>query len=330
VDTGVTVPDVSFRRPSRLLTQLLPAVAALLALACWALAALPFVLDPLPQPPPEFRDNDRAKMLFDAAVIAPDRVAPFRPGAEAPHRLALGYAVFGCLFAANAWMLPRLTRLRPAPSGNSTALAILGVLIILLVTAGLVALGYRPLIVVVRLLGGQFGEGFARDEPERAWAGFWWIACGGLLLLLDLVLLGTVVAARFGVGGVALLPPGQVAPLRDGAGLSRIKWLGVVSAGCSPLYVALLALPPSGSPPAPLEVLVGLFKFALVIVGVPLTALFCAWVLEWVPRNLLDDKKAEQGRKAPPPFPASQAIQAAEPEADLGIKAASSDEPDRG
>jgi hypothetical protein len=318
VDAGVTVPDGCFRRPSRLLSQILPGGAALLALACVGLAALPFVLEPLPVPPQVA--NDVAKKQFEAAFVAPDRLAPLRRGARAPLTLAFCYAVFGCLFAANVWMLPRLQRLTAVPGSSGMAAAILAVLVILLATAAFVALGVRPVLAAARLLGGRYGEGYDEDGLARFGIELWWVLSGGVLLLLDVTLLATVTLAGFRIGGAALLPRGQVAPVRVD-GLWRLRWLGAGALGCFVAYVALLAVPTPVGSPMGAKALPAIGQLAAGVGGVALTWLFGIAVFEWMPRHLQAD--------APPaavPPPRSQAIQQ-DTAVGRGVKAP---EPDRG
>jgi hypothetical protein len=319
VDAGVTVPDVRFRRPSRLLSVILPGVAALLALACWGLATLPFVLEPLATIP-QIADDAVAKKRFEAAFVATDRLAPLRPGAFAPLTLGFSFALFGCLFAANAWMFPRLPRLVPVRGSTNTAAALLGVLGILLVVAALVALGFRPLLTTARLVGGRYGEGYDEDEIARTGIAVWWVLNGGVLLLVDVALLATVALASFRIGGAALLPPGQVVRVSV-EGLSRIRFLGAVSLVCLVAYVVLLAVPPSTGPPSLANAWPGVARFVVVIVGVPVTWLFGLVVFEWVPRHLLADAQPASAPAARP-----QAIQTGTG-VEQGIK---QPEPDRG
>jgi hypothetical protein len=289
VDAGGAAPDVSLRRrPSWLLTRLLPGVAAVLALGCWALALLPYVLDPLPRGRATF-----GHVEFDPAV-AGDRFAPFRPGAGGRPGLVAAYVVYGCLFAANVWMLPRLTRLAPTVAA---ARGPWGVLVGLGVPAGtvaLVAFGYRPLMVTARLTGGHVIEGYASNviEMKPAYVELWWVGCGAALLLLDLTLLAVVGLARFGLGGAKLLPRGQVATFRDGKGLAVIRWLGGLSLACFLLTFAQMT--------TGLALRVGSWDFGLIFTsvgGLLLSMAFLLYVLWWTSKYLLLD----DGSPSPPP-----------------------------
>ena len=143
MDAGVGVPDVSLRRPSWLLTRLLPGVAAVLALGCLVLAILPYVLAPL-RPPLIPGENEP----FGEALAA-DRLAPFRQGARAPEMLSLSFALYACLFLANTWMLPRLTRLAPGPRPTSDVTAFLVFLVAFVGAMPLVGLGWRVVLVEI-------------------------------------------------------------------------------------------------------------------------------------------------------------------------------------
>jgi hypothetical protein len=308
VDAGGAAPDVSLRRrPSWLLTRLLPGVAAVLALGCWALSLLPFFLAPLSQPPGPFvltapSAEQRAESHAEfTAAYAGDRFAPFRPGARAPLELAGSFAVWGCLFAANVWMLPRLTRLAPTVAGARDVWAVVVFLAVLAGTVALLALGYRPLLVTQRTAGAHLVEGYTNNGVDSigfAIMWLWWIGCGGPLLCLDLALLAVAGLARFGLGGAKLLPRGQVATFENRKGLVVIKWLGGLSLAC---FLLMYAMPAA---PRAVEDFFDRHHFlggSLALVAGPgglfLGVAFLLCVLWWMARYLLRDG----GSPSPPP-----------------------------